>query len=85
MKPTPHLLKRCDLAGCERQAHFTLSDGRVICDKHAFLFGFANKLIDFEKAQQEKADKGVDFLEQFEDGHYAPGDESNGLKAQDDQ
>lgn len=84
MRHTPHLLRRCDLPSCEKQAHFTLSDGRVICDKHAFYFGFSNKIIEAVKAQREAAEQGTDLLEQFEDGHFAPGDEHNGLKKQDE-
>lgn len=59
MKPTPYLVSRCSLKGCDRQAHFTLDDGRFLCDKHAFLFGTGAKFV--AKANEEEAKKQPDF------------------------
>lgn len=81
MRPTPGLLRRCSLQGCELQAHFTLSDGRVICDKHAYMFGLSNKRIEMF-AEFEAQKQGTDLLEELEGEKFAPGDEHNGLKPQ---
>lgn len=69
-------LKRCDLAGCELGAHFILKDGRYICDKHAYFFGVGAKVA--EGIAEEMRKEEVDFLEDLEEGRYAPGDEVNG-------
>lgn len=78
MRPTPFLARKCDLAGCERQAHGTLADGRVICDWHMLMFGIGAKHVEaFEQAEEKKA---PDLLEELEEGKFQPGDENNGLK-----
>lgn len=59
MKPTPFLLTRCALQGCDRQSHFTLDDGRTICDKHALLFGTGAKRV--AAFNEEEAKKQPDF------------------------
>lgn len=69
MKPTPFLTRRCSLPGCERQAHFTLDQEepsgfgfarkKVLCDKHALMWGLAHKKL--EKWQDEEHKKLPDF------------------------
>lgn len=54
MKPTPFLLRKCSMMKCERQAHYTLDDGRVICDKHAFYWGTATKVMQKVEAEAHK-------------------------------
>lgn len=79
MRPTPYLARKCDLAGCERQAHGTLSDGRVICDWHMLMFGLGAKKVEaFEEAEEKR--NAPDLLEELEEGKYQPGDEKDGLK-----
>lgn len=82
MKPVPFAMKRCDLAGCELQAHGQLADGRYICDKHMLFFGVGAKLAEREQERLENLD-ARDVLEELEEGKFLPGDEgADGLKPQ---
>lgn len=74
MRPTPFLMKKCDLLGCERQAHFTLDDGRVICDWHALLWGASTKVLLAHNEEQRK--KLPDFNVEIEGEDREPGDET---------
>lgn len=57
MKKTPFLLRRCDLAGCNRQGAFLLSDGRAICDMHGFLFLAGNTVVEAHNEKTEEAER----------------------------
>lgn len=84
MKPVPFTLKKCDLMGCEIQAHFVLADGRYICAKHAAFFGVGAKLCELKQEEVDaraEPDMG-ELLEEAEGEKMLPGDEVDGLKPQ---
>lgn len=58
MKKRPFLLRRCDLAGCERQGAFELEDGRAICALHGLLFMAADHRI--EETRPDLSDPDFD-------------------------
>lgn len=78
---TPFLMRKCDTPKCERQAHFTIKNARLvatgyICDKCAYLLKIGgDRVAAWNEFQAQKNEPNL--AEQLEGDDLPPGDEED--------